>query len=209
LKFAPGSDYTYSNAGINTAGRIIEVTSGMPYEDFLQTRLFDPLGMKDTTFWPGDDQVERLAKSYKPNAEKTGLVETTITQLKYPLSDRLRRPMPAGGLFSTAADLARFCQMIASGGVAGGKRYLSEAAVKEMTTRQTGAHLKQSYGLGWATGGGTYGHGGAYKTNMTIDPKSGLIMVFLVQEAGASGGAKQGLAAFQKAARERFGSARN
>jgi CubicO group peptidase (beta-lactamase class C family) len=209
LQFAPGSDYRYSNAGINTAGRIIEVVSGMPYEDFLQTRLFGPLGMKDTTFWPGDDQLERLAKSYKPNANQTGLVETTITQLKYPLTDRSRRPMPAGGLFSTAIDLARFCQMIAGGGVAGGKRYLSETAVKEMTTRQTAGHLKQSYGLGWATGGGTYGHGGAYKTNMTIDPKSGLIMVFLVQEAGAAGGAKQGLAAFQKAARERFVSTRN
>jgi CubicO group peptidase (beta-lactamase class C family) len=209
LLFAPGSDYRYSNAGINTAGRIIEVVSGVPYEDFLQTRLFDPLGMKDTTFWPRDDQLERLAKSYKPSADKTGLVETTITQLKYPLTDRSRRPMPAGGLFSTALDLMRFCQMIQNGGVAGGKRYLSETAVKEMTTRQTGNHLKQSYGLGWSTGGGTYGHGGAYKTNMTIDPKSGLVMVFLVQEAGALGGAKQGLAAFQKAARERFGNTRN
>ena len=209
LQFAPGSDYRYSNAGINTAGRIIEVVSGMPYEDFLQTCLFEPLGMKDTTFWPGDDQLERLAKSYKPNADKTGLVETTITQLKYPLGDRSRRPMPAGGLFSTAADLARFCQMIQSGGVAGGRRYLSEAAVKEMTTRQTGGHLKQSYGLGWNTGGGTIGHGGAYATNMTIDPKSGLIMVFLVQHAGFAKEGKTILATFQKAARERFGSARN
>ena len=99
--------------------------------------------------------------------------------------------MPAGGLFSTAADLARFCQMILNGGVSGGKRYLSETAVKEMTTRQTGPHIKQSYGLGWATGGGTYGHGGAYTTNMTIDPKSGLITIFLVQHAAFAGdGAK-------------------
>jgi CubicO group peptidase (beta-lactamase class C family) len=209
LQFAPGSNYRYSNAGINTAGRIIEVVSGMPYEDFLQTRLFGPLGMTDTTFWPGDDQLQRLAKSYKPNAEETGLVETTITQLKYPLNDRSRRPMPAGGLFSTAADLARFCQMILNGGIAGGKRYLSEAAVKEMTTRQTGDHLKQSYGLGWATRGGTYGHGGAYKTDMTIDPKSGLILVFLVQNAGSPGDGKTSLATFQKAARERFGNTRN
>ena len=52
LKFEPGTKYDYSNAGINTAGRIIEVVSGMPYEQFMQKRLFDPLGMKDTTFWP-------------------------------------------------------------------------------------------------------------------------------------------------------------
>src|SRR5213078_1345497 len=94
LQFEPGSKYQYSNAGINTAGRIIEVVSGMPYEDFLDQRLFGPLGMKDTTFWPNQDQLTRLAKSYKPNAAKTGLEEITVTQLKYPLSDRHRQPMP-------------------------------------------------------------------------------------------------------------------
>ena len=73
LLFEPGSKYQYSNAGINTAGRIIEVISGMSYEDFMDRRLFEPLGMKDTTFWPNDEQLSRLAKAYKPNAEKNGL----------------------------------------------------------------------------------------------------------------------------------------
>src|SRR4029077_12206698 len=54
LQFEPGSKYQYSNAGINTAGRIIEVVSGIPYEEFMEQRLFGPLGMKDTTFWPED-----------------------------------------------------------------------------------------------------------------------------------------------------------
>ena len=66
----------------------IEVVSGMPYETFLDKRLFGPLGMKDTTFWPSEAQIKRLAKSYKPNKDKTGLEETTVTALKYPLSDR-------------------------------------------------------------------------------------------------------------------------
>ena len=57
LQFEPGSKYAYSNAGINTAGRIIEVVSGVPYEEFMQKRLFDPLGMKDTTFWPDEGQL--------------------------------------------------------------------------------------------------------------------------------------------------------
>ncbi len=70
LQFEPGSKYQYSNAGINTAGRIIEVVSGIPYEEFLQKRLFEPLGMKDTTFWPDAGQLARLAKSYKPNADE-------------------------------------------------------------------------------------------------------------------------------------------
>ncbi|HLQ45441.1 MAG TPA: serine hydrolase domain-containing protein, partial [Planctomycetaceae bacterium] len=95
LQWEPGSKYQYSNAGINTAARIIEVVSGMSYEDFMQQRLFDPLGMKDTTFWPNEEQVSRLAKPYKPNADKTGLEETTISQLTYPLTDRKRTPMPA------------------------------------------------------------------------------------------------------------------
>src|ERR1700730_12075761 len=116
LLFEPDTKYQYSNAGINTAGRIIEIVSGMPYEEFLDKRLFEPLGMKDTTFWPDEEQLTRLAKSYKPNSDKSGLEETTVAQLKYPLNDRKRQPMPAGGLFSTAADVGRFCQMILNGG---------------------------------------------------------------------------------------------
>jgi CubicO group peptidase (beta-lactamase class C family) len=208
LQFAPESKYQYSNAGINTAGRIIEVVSGMSYEAFLQTRLFGPLGMTDTTFWPSHKQLTRLAKSYKPSADKSDLIETTITQLKYPLDDRERQPMPAGGLFSTARDLARFCQMILSGGVFEGKRYLSESAVTQMTTRQTPESLKQSYGLGWVTGGGTFGHGGAYATSMTIDPGQSLITIFLVQHAGFPGQGGKAQAAFRSAAVNQFGSAR-
>jgi CubicO group peptidase (beta-lactamase class C family) len=209
LQSEPGSKYQYSNAGINTAGRIIEVAGGMPYEEFLERRLFGPLGMKDTTFRPDEAQLARLAKSYRPDAEKTGLEETTVTQLKYPLDDRTRQPMPAGGLFSTAGDLGRFCRMILNGGVSEGRRYLSEAAVTEMTRRQTGESLKESYGLGWSTGGGTFGHGGAYATNMTIDPRRGLITVFLVQHAGFPGDGGKSQAAFRQAAVEQFGSPRD
>lgn len=208
LQSEPGTRYQYSNAGINTAGRIIEVVSGMPYEEFLDRRLFKPLGMKDTTFWPDEGQVARLAKSYKPDAKKTGLEEIPIGQLRYPLSDHRRQPMPAGGLFSTATDLARFCQMVLNAGEFEGKRYLSVSAVNEMTRKQTGDALKDAYGLGWSTGGGTFGHGGAHATNMTIDPKRGLITVWMVQQAGgfpADGNKSQG--AFQAAAVRLFGGA--
>ena len=188
LQFEPDSKYQYSNAGINTAARILEVVTGMPYEHFLQTRLFDPLGMKDTTFWPTGEQVARLAKSYKPNAAKDGLEETVISQLHYPLTDRARRyPMPAGGLFSTASDVGRFCQMILNGGALDGKRYLSEAAIQQMTRKQTPEALKDGYGFGWGAGGDSCGHGGAFSTNMSIDSRRGLITVFMVQHAGFPG----------------------
>jgi CubicO group peptidase (beta-lactamase class C family) len=196
LKFEPGSKYEYSNAGINTAGRIIEVVSGMPYEKFMAERLFQPLGMKDTTFWPNTKQLTRLAKSYKPNQAKDGLEETTINQLTYPLTNPRRGPCPAGGLFSTAKDCAIFCQMILNRGVHAGKRYLSEAAIDQMTCKQTGSLLKGGgYGFGWQTQRkaygsndpdtpGWFGHGGAYNTNMQIDPQHRLITIFMVQHAG-------------------------
>ena len=205
LIFEPGAHYQYSNAGINTAGRIIEVAGRLPYEEFLQSRLFGPLGMKDTTFQPDEAQLSRLAKSYKPDQGKTGLEATTIGQLTYPLHDRKRQPMPAGGLFSTAEDLARFCRMVLNDGDFEGKRYLSAAAVAEMTRRQTPERVKESYGLGWATGGDTFGHGGAFATNMTIDPKHQRILIWMVQHAGFPGDGDKAQGAFRAAASKAVG----
>ncbi len=203
LQSEPGTKYQYSNAGINTAGRILEVVSGMPYEEFLDKRLFGPLGMKDTTFWPNEEQVKRLAKAYKPNKENTGLEETKIGQLTYPLNDHKKRyPMPAGGLFSTASDVGHFCQMMLNGGVYQGKRYISEEAFKELTKKQTAPTIKDGYGLGWSTGGTTFGHGGALSTNMNIDTKRGLITVYLVQHAGFPGDGGKSSGEFNKAAGE-------
>jgi CubicO group peptidase (beta-lactamase class C family) len=204
LQSEPGTRYQYSNAGINTAGRIIEVVSGMSYEDFLDKRLLGPLEMKDTTFWPTEEQLKRLAKTYRPSADKSGLEETTIGQLRYPLSDRKRQPMPAGGLFSTAQDVSNFCRMMLNGGTFDGKRILSEEAVGQMTTKQTADSVKDNYGLGWSTGGGSFSHGGALSTNMTIDTKNGLITVFLVQHAGFPGKGGDSAGAFRKAAEQRF-----
>jgi CubicO group peptidase (beta-lactamase class C family) len=206
LQFEPDSKYQYSNAGINTAGCIIQVVSGLLYEDFMQKHLFEPLGMKDTTFWPNAEQLARLAKSYRMNSDKSDLEETTVSQLEYPLNDRKRQPMPAGGLFSTAGDVCRFCQMIANGGVYGGKRIVSPAAVAEMTRKQTADSIQTGYGLGWTTGDGTYGHGGAYGTSMTVDSKRGLITLWMVQDAGNPKSTNESRAAFNKAVERWFGS---
>jgi CubicO group peptidase (beta-lactamase class C family) len=100
LMFQPGTSYSYSNEGIDTAARIIEVVSGIPYEKFMQQRLFDPLEMKDTTLWPDAEQITRLAETYKLDPKTKELVKVSISQLTYPLDDRQHRfPMPAGGLF--------------------------------------------------------------------------------------------------------------
>lgn len=237
LEFAPSTQYKYSNAGINTAGRIIEVVSGMPYETFLARRLLEPLGMKDTTLWPSAAQLARLAKSYGPNAAKNGLVEIPINQLTYPLDNPKRGPSPAGGYFSTASDMAIFCRMILNHGVYEGRRYLSEAAIRQLTSTQTGDLVGKSananakakgkapakaievnengYGLGFSTTRkaraeavipGQCGHGGAYATNMSIDPEKNLITIFMVQHNGFPGeDGKKIMPTFRKAAEEAFG----
>jgi len=217
LKTDPGSKYDYSNAGINTAGRIIEVVSGLPYEEFMLRRLLQPLGMKDTTFWPTESQLKRLAKSYKPNATKDGLEEISIEQLTYPLTSRTRGPSPAGGYFSTAKDLSLFCRMILNGGVYRGRRYVSEAGIKVMTsvhTRELLGPNGNGYGLGWSVSGrpqhgtalestGAFGHGGAYSTDLHIDMQRQLITIYLVQHAGYPDNAGgRILPAFRKAAEE-------
>ena len=188
LQSEPGRAYQYSNAGINTAARVLEVVSGMSYEQFMQARLFDPLGMKDTTFWPNEEQVSRLAKSYRPDKNKTKLEAFEITQLRYPLSDRIHRfPMPAGGLFSTAEDTARFARMLLNRGEIAGRRYLSESAVAQISKRQTPESVTNAYGLGFAVGPDWFGHGGAHATNLEIHPDKALAFVWMVQHAGFLG----------------------
>jgi CubicO group peptidase (beta-lactamase class C family) len=207
LKFEPGSKFEYNNPGIDTVGRIIEVASGTPYEEFLDKRLFQPLGMKDTTFWPSDAQTQRIAKSYKPNAAKTDLEETP-TPLLLPAREGKRSvPFPACGLFSTATDVAQFCRMLLSGGVLDGKHYLSERSLRQMASTQTGK-LPAAYGLGWFTDpkpGGPFGHGGAYKTDMRIDPQRQLITILLVQHTDwRNDDGKKILPTFQQAAIKKF-----
>jgi CubicO group peptidase (beta-lactamase class C family) len=202
LTFEPDARYDYSNAGINTAGRIVEVVSGQSFAKFLEQRICQPLGMKDTTFWPNAEQLGRLAKAYQPTNE--GLKEGPIVQLKYPLDDPQRQPMPAGGLFATATDLSIFYRMIANGGAFEGKRIVSEKAVQELTSKQTGS-LPTAYGLGFATPDQAAEHGGAYGTLSRLDRRRGLITVFLVQQAGWGKEGEKALPTFQKTAVEAFG----
>jgi CubicO group peptidase (beta-lactamase class C family) len=184
LEFEPGSKWAYSNAGFNTAGRIVEVVSGMSFEAFLKKRLFDPLGMKDTTFSPNKRQLERLAKSYRSNPVKNGFEEARIMSAEHPLTDKRHEPWPAGGLFSTAADVMRFCQLMLNKGTYRGRRILSESAVKQMTLNQVPASLGVQYGLGWFIGqSGAYLHMGAHGTIMTVFPEHNRIVVILMEHA--------------------------
>jgi CubicO group peptidase (beta-lactamase class C family) len=197
LNFAPGTKWSYCNSGINTLGRIVEVASGMSFAEFLQKRIFDPLDMDDTTFWPSARQAKRLAKSYQPGTN--GLDVAEIFFMKGPISSRARTAFPSGGLFSTAEDMARFYQMMLNRGTWRGNRLLSEKSVAEMTRTQTGdlktgftdgasfgygfSVVKEPQGVTKMLSPGTFGHGGAYGTQSWADPKSDLIMILMIQRA--------------------------
>ena len=184
LFFEPGERYNYSNQGINVAAAIIERVSGKPYFDFLQSRLFEPLGMKSATIWPAVKDLEKLAVPYKKGSDGK-LEETTIDQLQYPLSDRTKRfAEAAGGLFCKPIDLVKFYQMIANKGVYKGKRYISESSIAEMGKKQTSIDIKDSYGLGWSVTDSFMGHGGAYGTDTKVYQKDGYVVMYFIQEQG-------------------------
>jgi CubicO group peptidase (beta-lactamase class C family) len=184
LQWQPGDKYAYGNQGMNIAARIVEIVSGMAYEDFLQKRFFDPLGMSETTFWPSESQIARLAAAYGPNKEKNGYVRGDIGFLTKPYSDRTRRfPEAGGGLFSTTHDIFRYGLMLANDGELDGKRYLSHAAMEELRKEQTGT-TRVNYSLGYHLRNGMFGHDGAYGTDLSVDPKTGMVAIFMVQCTG-------------------------
>lgn len=196
LAFEPGSKWSYCNAGIDTLGRIIEVASGESFEGFLKRRVFEPLEMTDTTFCPTPQQLARCAVTYdfKGNDLKP------VTGVVIGPPEKSRHPIPAGGLYSTAADLARLYQMMLQGGSLGPKRILSAKSVRVMTQVQTGSlpcgfTPEMGFGFGWAvvrkpTGvtemlsPGSYGHGGAFGTQAWIDPQKNVFVILLIQRVG-------------------------
>lgn len=199
LFFAPGTKWNYSNSGINTLGRIVEVASGKSFAEFLDERIIRPLGMKDTTFWPTAEQQKRLAKSYKRSKDGK-LEETMVYFIQGDLADRQRTPYPAGGLYSTAEDVAKFYQMMLQGGSVNGRTYLKPETAAEMTRTQSG-DLRTGFtdGMSWGYGfqvvrepqgvtamlaPGTFGHGGAYGTNSWGDPKRGIAYILMIQAQG-------------------------
>ena len=164
LKFEPGSKWQYCQSGINSLGRIVEVVSGQSFPAFLQKRLFDPLGMKDTTFYLSPEQLARLARTYRRTGET--LEEAPISFLNgHQPTDHDRYPAPNGGLFSTASDYARFCRMILNQGALDGKRYL-EAGLRQTDDQypngrpQDGLHGRQWLGFGLVCRAATPGHHG-------------------------------------------------
>ncbi len=200
LEFEPGSKWLYSNPGIATLGRIVEVVSGMPYEKFLEERIFKPLGMKDSHIYLPAEKRARLAPVY--TAKDGKLVKAGGELLAGDPMNYRKGAVYSGpeyALHSTAADLARFYQAMLNKGVLDGVRILSPAAVEIMSQVHTGDIRAgwlsgTGFGLTWEvvnapTGTltgmsiGNFNHGGAFGTFGFVDPKHEMVGVFLVAHA--------------------------
>lgn len=229
MQYEPGARWQYTQSGINAAGRIVEVVSGMSFDAFLQKRLFDPLGMKNTTFYPTAEQRKQQVTAYSKN-KTSGELEPVPPRPEF--GPRDRPPQGNGGLYSTAVEYARFCQMLLNGGQLEGRRYLSPQALKYLSTPQTGDiptgfFQGETYGnrgrnYGWGIGTcvlraphegvagvlspGTFGHGGAWGTQAWIDPVKGVAYVLMVQRANfPNSDASDVRRAFQEAAAKGLG----
>ena len=196
LDFQPGTDWAYSGAaGPEVLGRIVEIVSGLPYDQFLRTRIFEPLGMKDTFFYPPDDRRPRMVTLY--SRSPNGLQ-------KNPNQDGFstRTFFGAGGsLMSTAEDYAQFAQMLLNGGQLNGQRLLSPTTVRLMASNHVGDMFngklgRPAHGMGYgllvgivedpvASGlrvsPGTFGWDGAYGTQAWIDPKEKMVSIVMIQ----------------------------
>jgi len=202
VKSPPGSKWEYNQAGINMAGRIVEVVSGMPFDEYLHKEFFQPLKMVDTTFYLTEEQLPRLAQIYC-RTEDGKLVleqERTLASMGLDPSTRDRLPLANGGLFSTAPDYAKLCQMLLNEGELNGRRYLKPETVKQFRTIQTAPEIVTGFtpGNGWGVGccvlrtpqglteslsPGTFGHGGAFGTQVWIDPVRKQAWVLMVQRS--------------------------
>jgi CubicO group peptidase (beta-lactamase class C family) len=196
LDFQPGSQWRYSgSAGFDTLGRIVEVVSGMTFEQFLKQRLFEPLGMVDTGFQMREQDVPRRVTAYRKVAnglEKIAPLPTTSPAVYF---------SGAGGLISTAADYLQFAQMLCNGGQLNGKRILSPWTVETMLSNNVGDLFNgQSgrppkgvgFGLGgevvvsavdarWRKPNGSYGWDGAYGTYWWVNRKEQMVAIMFVQ----------------------------
>ncbi len=196
LDFAPGSKWSYCNAGIDTLGRIIEVASGESFQDYLQKHVFAPLGMNDTTFFPSPEQLKRLARLYD---FKDGKLVAQTYSLLGPTA-HAKHPIPAGGLYSTAADLSKLYAFLLQGAQSKDLTLVSKDSLQAMTAVQTGDLVcgftpGMGFGYGFAVvrkpegvhsmmSAGTYGHGGAFGTQGWCDPHQDLFVVLLIQRSG-------------------------
>jgi CubicO group peptidase (beta-lactamase class C family) len=214
LKFQPGTEWAYS-ISVDLQGYIVEKLSGQKLGDFMKSRIFDPLKMKDTAFYTGPDKASRLAALYVGDPKSGKLIEAKSIA-SFTLPDYIQPPLMesgGGGLVSTTSDYGRFAQMILNNGELDGVRILAPATVELMGTNaiskdvlvnangSIGTRFNEAVGFGLdflvvndprkagsLVGKGTLSWGGAAGTWFWIDPTNDLYFVGMIQRMGGTGG---------------------
>jgi CubicO group peptidase (beta-lactamase class C family) len=200
LLFNPGDRWEYS-LSVDVLGRLVEVASGKPLDEFFRTRIFEPLGMKDTYFFPPENKLDRLVTAYTYYPDK-GLNRfpdgpitegSTVYSADYPYRGPKKLFSGGAGLVSTAGDYLRFCQMMLDGGRVGNAQLLSRKSIELMTHDQLGKiGPDQGFGLGFGIDGvkaplaelgtpGEFNWGGFFYTAFSVDPKEQMIVIFMGQ----------------------------
>ena len=182
LKNQPGSKWEYS-VSIDVAGYLVEVLSGLPFDDFLQTRVFDPLKMGDTGFQVDEQNFDRLAMIYSENGDSLLPVSNLTNQVK----EEVKLFSGGGGLVSTISDYARFGQMLLNGGALEDVRILEESTVKLIMSDQMPSTCTFKKGMGYGLGGqvnlktGAYSWSGMASTYFVADPKNNMVVLAFTQ----------------------------
>ncbi len=208
LKYEPGTAWEYG-VSHDVAARLVEVVSGMRYDEYLARRVFGPLGMKDTGFFVASKHHDRLAQLYDTEPERAHALVPVDSKRSRGVLTRPPLLRGASGLVSTAEDFARFGQMLLDGGVLEGRRVLGRKTVELMTSDHRGdigiaedANLASraladstrgyGYGLGvgvrtsrgvstWPGSIGDFYWDGAASTLFWVDPEEDLVAVFMIQ----------------------------
>lgn len=197
LRFHPGSAFHYS-VSIDVLGYLVEVISGLPFDRFLQERIFDPLGMVDTGFWVPPEKVNRFASNYGPDEKQPGTLKDIDPNEKSGYIQPAKMFSGGGGLVSTAMDYLRFLQMLLNHGELEGVRLLGRKTVESMFQNHLppGVFVDQNPAYGFGLGGsvvldvaqtrmlgsqGLWAWGGAANTKFWIDPQEQLIGILMLQ----------------------------
>ncbi|HXI47679.1 MAG TPA: serine hydrolase domain-containing protein [Steroidobacteraceae bacterium] len=204
LNSQPGTEWHYS-ISVDIQGYIVQKLSGMPFEEFLEKRIFKPLGMVDTAFYVPKEKLNRFAEFYSYDKDGKLQVVGVKDGLNHDFAAKPALSSGGGGLVSTATDYMRFCQMLLNGGQLDGTRILSPLTVELMHTNVLAPNVPilapgAGFGLDFAIytdpaaaggyyGKGSYWWGGAAGTWFWIDPVNDLIVLGMIQQAAGTGAA--------------------
>ena len=186
LLFEPGTKVQYSNTGIDIGAAVVEAATGKKWDVFLKERVLDPLGMKDSGFWPTDAQLAHQIEMYDVKGGQPAKWRSENPMQQRPYNDSHVFPSAGAGLWTTAADQLKFYKMLMNLGVGdNGARILKAETVKEILAKSTRPEGLGGYSLGLSVSSdGWFGHGGAWGTNCMVNPEKKMLKLWAVQFCG-------------------------